>query len=82
MTNNPGVIERLSLLMDQHRQENPEAPGWTLQQAQEGLMKLNVPLSEQDARTMFAYIDQHGNNDGLMDYKDFDGLVKVAHCNG
>ena len=87
MKNHPSVIKKLRILINQHQQEHPESAGWSLQQAQHALVKLNAPLSEQDAQAMFTYIDQHGNSDGLLQYADFDGLMEVQrsteswHCN-
>ena len=82
MRNHPDTIESLSVLIQDLLVTSPdnERPGWTTEQFQQALVKLDVPMSDQDSQDIYQYIDQKGDGDGILQHSDLSAVIEVTGC--
>ena len=82
MRNHPDTIESLSVLIQDLVVTSPdtERPGWTIEQFQQALAKLHVPMSDQDTQDIYQYIDQKGDGDGILQHSDLTAVIEVTGC--
>ena len=82
MRNHPDTIESLSVLIQDLLVTSPdnERPGWTTEQFQQALVKLDVPMSDQDSQDIYQYIDQKGDGDGILQHSDLIAVIEVTGC--
>jgi len=78
MRNHPDTIESLNVLIQDLLVTSPdnERPGWTTEQFQQALVKLDVPMSDQDSQDIYQYIDQKGDGDGILQHSDLSAVIE------
>ena len=65
MRNHPDTIHRLQKMIQELvvTSADAQAPAWTVEQFQQALVTIHVPLSDMDVRDVYQYIDQKGDGD-------------------